>query len=392
MAGLLARPALRDSVSGISPASDRHEMLVVLIVACLLAAVAQVAIALAERWAVRPSWAVVSRRAATAVTGAIVLALVVAVVILAASGTIDHLWHQFKEPNPPAATGNQYLRLLSLAGSHRYQYWQVAVSAYHTDTLKGIGPGTFEFYWAAHNTLREFVRNAHSLYLETLAELGLVGLALILGLVFFVIVAGGRQALTAERTADGREFRLIRATAVAGFAGFAAAAAFDWVWQLGVMPMIGMLCAAAAVGGGARRSTRDRHRRLLETRVILIAASLIGLWAVVIPYATTKAVRSSQSAAIRHDYRAALADAATAQTIEPEAASPALQRALVLEQLGDIAGASQAIGLAKAREPTNWQMWLVASRIATEAGQPRLALAYYRRARALNPTSPIFAQ
>ena len=78
--------------------------------------------------------------------------------------------------------GNSYFRLLSIAGSHRYQYWQAAVHAFEAHPWDGIGPGTFQFYWSAHNTLAEFVRNAHSLWIETLAELGIVGLALIGGL------------------------------------------------------------------------------------------------------------------------------------------------------------------------------------------------------------------
>src|SRR5205807_10627833 len=105
---------------------------------------------------------------------------------------------------------------------------------------------------------------------------------------------------------------------------------------------------------------------------------------------STVAVRSSQAATASGRFHAALADAATAQRLEPGAASPRLQRALILERLGDVGGALRAITEAQAREPTNWQIWLVSSRIATEAGRPALALADYRRARSLNPTSPIF--
>ncbi len=126
------------------------------------------------------------------------------------------------------------------------------------------------------------------------------------------------------------------------------------------------------------------------TRIVLGLAALVALWAIAVPLSTTIEVRQSQAAVLRGQFRTALADAATAQRLEPAAASPRLQRALILEQLGDIAGADQAIAQAASREPTNWQIWLVASRMATESDQPGLALADYRRARALNPTSPIF--
>jgi tetratricopeptide (TPR) repeat protein len=104
------------------------------------------------------------------------------------------------------------------------------------------------------------------------------------------------------------------------------------------------------------------------------------------------ALRASQTAANQNQLRTALADASTAQQLEPGAAGPRLQRALLLEQLGDVSGAAGAVAQAETRAPTDWQVWLTASRIATEQNKPRLALALYRRARSLNPTSPIFAQ
>ena len=138
------------------------------------------------------------------------------------------------------------------------------------------------------------------------------------------------------------------------------------------------------------RIDNESRRRIDWTRVALLVGALAALWAIVVPLSATVAVRSSQDAVRAGHFTTALKDAATAQRIEPGAASPRLQRALILEQLKDIAGASKAIAQAEAREPTNWQIWLVASRIATESGKPALALADYKRARKLNPTSPIF--
>jgi O-Antigen ligase len=381
---LLHRAAVRDGFHSATAGGQRHAMLVVLGLACVAAALAQLGITLAVRHGVRPRWLVVRRRHAGVAAVFALLGVAVVVVLVVASGADHRLWVEFQRPTPPLA-GNQYFRLLSVAGSHRYQYWQVAIEAFHTSPWKGIGPGTFEFYWAQHNSLAEFVRNAHSLYIETLAELGIVGLALIGGFFVLVLAAGSRRALRATSPV-----RLPIATAVAGVAAFCAAAAFDWVWQIGVIPLIGLMLAAAALGGLRDLELIAGERRLPRTRILLALATVAGLWAIIVPLATTVAVRSSQKAALGGQYRAALADAATAQRLEPGAATPRLQRALILEQLGDIRGASQAIGQAKTREPTNWRIWLVASRIATESNQPAVALADYRRARSLNPTSLIF--
>jgi hypothetical protein len=351
---------------------------------CVLVGLAQAGLVLLAQSVKRPRWLRVSRRQSQVIAGVIAAVVLAVVVVGFAAGAASHLWTEFKEPNPPSTTGNSYFRLLSVAGSHRYQYWQVAAHAFDAHPWDGIGPGTFQYYWAQHQTLGEYVQNAHSLWFETLAELGIVGLALIGGFFAFVLVAGTVRAFRSPP-----KIRLTIATAVATLAAFCAAAAFDWVWQIGVMPLIAMLLVAVTLGGDdGGRSGSPRSR--LVTRAILAVAAILSLWAIAVPLASTLELRSSQRADLAGQFDNALIDAATAQNVEPDAASPRFQRALILEQLGDIKGASEVITGAEAREPTNWAIWLVASRLATESNRPRLALADYVRARSLNPTSPIF--
>jgi hypothetical protein len=385
MAELLHLAGVRDAFMHPAPAGQRHTMLLVLALVCIGVGIAQVALVMLGRRVRRPGWSRIPVIGARAITAAIVVVLVAVVVIGIGAGTDNHLWQQFKQPNP-TASGNQYFRLFSIAGSHRYQYWQAAVAAYHVKPWQGIGPGTFEFYWAQHNTVSEFVRNAHSLYFETLAELGIVGLILIVAFILLVIIGGAASALRASPT-----HRAAVATGTAGFAAFAAAAAFDWVWQIGVMPLIAMLLAAVALGGAQFREWIRSGRVRFVPRVIFVVAGLVCLWGIAVPLATTVEVRASQAAALRGEFRTALSDAATAQNLESGAASPRLQRALLLEQLGDVPGARRAISQAQTRERTNWRIWLVASRLATEANRPHEALADYQHAKRLNPTSPIFA-
>ena len=143
----------------------------------------------------------------------------------------------------PGSGGTTTSRLTSVSGNGRYQFWQSAVDANATDPVKGIGPGTYEYWWAEHGTLPGFIRNAHSLYLETLAELGIVGLALILVFVLTPLVAGTRRALRSTGDARARF-----AAATAACAAFAVAAGIDWAWQLAVIPAAFLLLAAATLG------------------------------------------------------------------------------------------------------------------------------------------------
>jgi hypothetical protein len=389
MVALLHRPALRDSVAP-APAGQRHSMLVLACVVMAACAVVQAAVVFGMRRARRPGWLYVSRRRAQGFTVAIVVAVIAVVTVGIAGGTAAHLWHDFKLWEP-AQQSNQYFRLLSVAGSHRYQYWQVAWKAFEGAPLHGIGSGTFRFYWEQHTTHAEFIVNAHSLWFETLAETGIVGWLLLAAFFALVAIGGAARAL---RT-PGERGTLV-ATATAGVFAFCAAASFDWVWQIGVVPMVALLLASVTfvsadrpvrqpAASGPRASAKPLRR--FGPRAVIALASVLALILITIPLVSTVALRSSQAAVARGDLSQALADANTAHAIEPGAASPYLQRALVYEKANQIGRASGQIAAAITREPDNYEFWLAAARIATEADHPRRALADFRRARALYPTS-----
>jgi Tfp pilus assembly protein PilF len=114
------------------------------------------------------------------------------------------------------------------------------------------------------------------------------------------------------------------------------------------------------------------------------------LIAIGVPLASTTALRRSQTAAAGGDTATALLDARAAERVEPDAAAPRLQEALVLELRRDFSGALVAVSRATSYEPLNWQAWLVRSRLEAEAGEPGAALASYRRAKSLNPRSVVF--
>jgi O-Antigen ligase len=396
MVALLHRPALRDSLSA-APASQRHSMLLILCVTVVVCAVAQAAALLVMRRVPRPRWLHVSRHGAQGITAAIALAAAVVVIVGFASGTVGNLWHDFKLWEPTQHS-NQYFRLLSLAGSHRYQYWQVAWHAFTSSPLHGIGAGTFRYYWYQHTTHAEYILNAHSLWFETLAETGIVGWLLLAGFFGLVMIGGSVRALRASRAR-----RTLIATSTAGVWAFCAAASFDWVWQIGVVPMVAMLLAAVSLG--AERSPALKQRVISDplmprapwtaargrrARLVLVPGAVLALILIAIPLASTAADRASEAAAAQGQLARALTDAKTAQAIEPGAASPYLQQALVFEQANDISNATSAIRAAIAHSPTDYELWVIASRIATEAGHPRRALANWNRARLLYPTSENF--
>jgi hypothetical protein len=385
--------------------AQRDQMLGLVLAICIGVGLLQCALALSRRHGVLPRIEVTPRAtAASAVLGALI-ALVIAVGA-GVPGELSDRWDEFKRPSGPDAVQG-VARFESSTGSGRYQTWQSAIDANETEPLTGIGPGTFEFWWAREGSIPTFVRDAHSLYLETLGELGIVGLLLIASLVAAVLILGVRRALRASE-----EKRALLAGATAACAAFAIAAAIDWVWELAVLPCVFLLLAAAIAGPQvvrrriARRSpssasgavrSRDRdpqrwHSRVPWARLGIGAVSVVAIVAVAIPYSAANSISASRDLARASDLAGALAEVDTADNLQPYAASPKLQRALLLESSGDLTGAAAAAAAAAEDEATNWRTWFVLSRIEAYRGRARASVDAYLQARELNPRSLLFAR
>ena len=119
---------------------------------------------------------------------------------------------------------------LAAPAGDRAWYWNVAWQEVVDAPIVGKGAGTFELAWLERQPIPAPVLDAHSLYLETLAELGLVGLAL-LGLALAPPLVAG--------------FRGVEAAATGGYVAFLIHAGLDWDWELPAVTIAGLACAAA---------------------------------------------------------------------------------------------------------------------------------------------------
>jgi O-antigen ligase len=135
----------------------------------------------------------------------------------------------------------------------------VALKAFEAQPFHGVGAGGWSVWWLRDRTVNEFAQDAHSLPLQTAAELGLVGL-LALGMLVFGVAAAARRA--------HRTFPTMAAGPIAGLVVYAAHAPLDWDWQMpGVtlvaMVLAGTVLALAPLNGRERAaltrlSARDR--------------------------------------------------------------------------------------------------------------------------------------
>lgn len=377
------RDALQHGLANSAAQSQGDQMLAITLGICAIVALAQLAICLASQKLERPTWTVVTRRQSAIALAVGAVAVLVLAGALDAPGRGSDAWAEFKEKNSP---GTGAARLGSAAGQNRYQLWSAAVKEDATRPLAGTGSGTFEFWWARNADVDEIVRDTHSLYLQTLGELGIVGLALLAGFIAVVLV-GGALATWRTRTAETAPL----AAALAGCVAFFVTAAFDWMWQIPVLP-VAMLLLAAALVASRRRGSEPGSGFALLPRLAIGAAALLAIVAIAIPLASTSLVRQSEADFRAGDLQGALDAARSAQNAQPSAATPRLQQALVLEAAGELPAAAAEARSATGKESTNWRTWLVLSRIEAERGRAAAAVAAYRKAHSLNPRSTLFSQ
>jgi hypothetical protein len=142
---------------------------------------------------------------------------------------------------PTGATASRF----ATAGTHRDEYWRVAVQTFREHPIGGIGTGGFAAVWQRERTIHESVRDAHSIELEALAELGIVG-ALLLAL----MAAGVTAAAAAVQRADP----VLAAGPAAAVACWLLHASLDWDWELPAvsLPTLGLVAMLLARAPGQR--------------------------------------------------------------------------------------------------------------------------------------------
>jgi hypothetical protein len=217
---------------------DAAEGLVMLGVLLVLAAAAAILVIRQPRRELRAPSLRVSRPAVVVMLSIVVL-LVAAIAATALEG----------EPQGTSPRETASAERLGSVDSNRYRYWQVALDSWADHPLIGLGSGGFLVEWRKERDRVDESADAHSLYLETAAELGLVGLGALL------LFLGGVVAATA------RLYRRDRAAATglaAGLAAWAVHSGLDWNWEMPAVTLQALLLAAAAVAWSEAGEASER--------------------------------------------------------------------------------------------------------------------------------------
>lgn len=331
-----------------------------------------------ERWPQRTGMA-----SALALGGIGVVLLIGGVV--AVGDPIDSAREQvrsFKNLDP--ATPDSGTRFTA-GGGNRYDYWRVAVHQFRDNPAKGVGAGNYDRTYFLDRSTVENIRQPHSLPLQTLGELGLVGG---IGLLLFVggILAGFARRVRAARSSE-RDLGL----AVAGggmFLIWLVHTSVDWLHLIPGVTGIALCGAAVLVAPWAQPQTGDGRSPL---RLLVVGAcGLAVLGGTVLVGRTTLAdkYRADAEEVLQTDPERALEKAQDSLALNDEALSAYYVKAAAYARVNDYGRARVSLLEAARREPHDFVTWGLLGDLAVRRGDLPQARRDYGRASSLNPQEP----
>jgi hypothetical protein len=288
----------------------------------------------------------------------IALPVAIAAAVLVRLGGPEGVYDAFRA-TPAPTHGDVRARVFSLSGRNRADYWSVAWGSYQDHPGLGSGAGTFARTWLRERPVPQPVTDAHSLYLETLAELGPLGLALIL------------LALAAPLTARRTRWTPV---ALGPYAAYLAHAAQDWDWELPVVTVAALACGAALIGG----QTERRVPRLAA--VVPALACLV----VALAFAGNRALEQSADAMDGLAWREAEQQAERARSLQPWSPEPWRLLGEIELAEGSLAAAQRHFRRGLEEDPDEFEL-LIGLGLASDGAARREA---FSRAAQLNPLSP----
>ena len=314
--------------------------------------------------------------------GAWAAAAALAAVVLVAAGApgfVERQYDRFVEGNTTFVT-DQRARLLNPGNNGRLFHWRVAIDRFRAEPLQGDGAGTYENAWDRDRTVAFDVLDGHSLYVEVMGELGLVGLALVLVAVLTILFGFLRLARGAERGPPAALF-------TAGLV-WALHAGIDWDWELTAtgawLFAAGGICLALPAGASRLRPPGRVARIVLGLGCLVLALT---------PFQVLRSQAALDDAAAAFEARdcpRAIDSALASLSATRSRPEPYLLLGYCDTRLGLHDLAIRNMELATERDPDSWQAWYGLALARGAAGQdPRPAA---RRALELNPLDSLAAE
>jgi uncharacterized membrane protein YhaH (DUF805 family) len=329
-------------------------------------------------------------RLATVLSVVLLVSPVIAAVVRhsAIEHTVRTQWHAFVHLSDLGSSESSQTRLLS-GGGNRYDYWRVAWHVFLDHPLAGVGAGNYPASYFLARRTTESIQNPHSIELQTLSELGIIG-ALLLGVALAGVAVGARRLRsTARRSASARTM-MVAATgaAVAWFVDTSG----DWMHLLPGVTAIALICIAALIRNGGFDPLASERPAVAAGRGLPRVAGIAAV-ALVLTLTGAGLARAGLARIYLDDARSELAAHAAAaandagQALSLDGASlDAYYVKAAAEARRDDAAAARATRLAAAREdPKEFVTWALLGDLEVRLHHFGDAARFYRRASELDP-------
>jgi hypothetical protein len=342
------------------------------------------------------------RRVAIALLAVVALIPVAGVGALATSsrgltGEVSHVWSTLTNTNSGAV--NAPSRLVEL-GNTRGRYWSEGLKVGEHALLKGVGALGYATAVTRYTSDVRVVPHAHSFVIQTFADFGLIGIAVMVALLVAWSVAAART-LTPPGDPGREAERAGLLTLLAVVVTFGVHSSVDWTWFVPATALPALLCAGWLAGRGPLGEAAARapgRRRLVGSpgvaagALAIVAVALVAAWAMYQPLRAANANDAAIRALEAGDTPGALAKARSAAAIDPVSVDPLWELGTIYQAAGRLGAARTELQRAVDRQPENPLTWLQLGRLDLAARQPARAVAELRRAQQLNLGSQEIAQ
>jgi hypothetical protein len=317
------------------------------------------------------------------------------------TGSISHAWTTLTDPH--ASTPPNDPSRLTAIGSVRSRYWNEALKAFRDHPVLGVGAEGYATVRAFYRDDTLEVRHAHGFVVQTLADLGIVGL--LLALIALAAWAHAAARTTGLRRRDrGRAYppeRIALLTMTSIVVVYGVHSFIDWTWFIPGCTVFALLCAGWVAGRGPldvqaiTPPPLRGPREWLRANGALAGALLSIVAAVIVTYAVWQPVRSvdaSNDALARleaGDVKGAIDEAYAARDRNPLSLEPLSVLAVAQVTSQDISGAETTLKREVSMQPANPEPWVrLADFQLNQLKQPKAALRSLERAVGLDPRNP----
>jgi Flp pilus assembly protein TadD len=376
--------------------------------------------------------------AGAALLAVLVLAVVAFVGALAVShrgltGSISHGFHTLTNTHAPvpAETPGR----LTAIGSVRAVYWNQALKAFQAHPALGTGARSYGTASLRYRTEDLAANDAHGFVVQTLADLGIVGLAIALALLFTWIAAAGRpthpfnrrwtswrklkhngwQGIGWRPVEDRPELGEQRAysperigmlSMLCLVVVFGVHSTIDWTWFVPGDACVALVCAGWLAGRGPLAATAATDRSTAGRRWVtggaggasfseigplrlgvaaaVVVAALLAAWAQWQPQRSADASQEALSLSATKP-AAALTAAQNAVNYDPVSAEALFTLSTIQQHAGQSALARSTLVRAVHLQPSNPQTWKALGEYDLQNGRPAEALNELRATVYLNP-------